>query len=131
MNANNHGERWSWLISIGSAIAWLATSVLAVFSGLYIREAVISIAGLFQAMQEQNYVKSGGIGIDLTPGRVVFLLDNIILFVLGIAAVGVVIWIEYFFRKGRPQGLLLKRIVLVAGVELAVIAVSIVIKLLV
>jgi hypothetical protein len=121
----------SWLVSIGLAFAWLVTSVLAVISGLYIREAVLSIASLFQVTQEQGYKQSGGIGIDFTPGRVVLLFDNILLVVLGIGMVAIVIWIEYFFRKGRPQGLLLKRIGIVAGIEVAIIVVSIVIRLVV
>lgn len=121
----------SCLVSIGSAFAWLVTSLLAVISGLYVREAVLTIAGLFQVAQEQGYKQSGGIGLDFTPGRVVLLFDNILLVVLGIGLVASIIWIEYFFRKGRPQGLLLKRIGIVAGIEAVIIVASIVIRLVV
>jgi len=120
-----------WQVSIGLVLAWMVTSVLAVLAGLYIREAVISIASIFQISQEQTYKSSGGLGLDFTPGRVVFLFDNIMLIVLGIAIVGATIWIEYYFRKGRPQGMLLKRIGKVLGVEVAIIVVSIIIKLVV
>jgi hypothetical protein len=115
----------SWQVSIGLYLAWFVTSLLAVFSGLYIREVIIRIVSLFQVAAEQAYQQKGGIGWDFTPGRVAFLLDNIMLFVIGIAVVGFAIWIEYYFRKGRPQGLLLKRIGKVAGVEVAIILVSI------
>jgi len=119
----------TWQVSIGLVLAWLVTSALAVLAGLYIREAVISIASMFQFAQEQAYKSTGGLGFDFTPGRVVFLFDNIMLIVLSIATVGATIWIEYYFRKGRPQGLLLKRIGKVIGIEVAIIVASLLIKI--
>lgn len=121
----------SWVVSIGLVVAWIVASIGALFAALYIREAIISIATLFQVASQQAYKAAGGIGIDFTPGRVVFLFDNIMLFTLGIGVVAVAIWIEYYFRKGRPQGLLIRRIVKVLGIEIAVIVVSIIIRLVV
>lgn len=123
----NKSFNWdSWQVSIGMVVAWLVASVGALYSALYIREVIIRIASFFQVASEQAYKQRGGIGFDFTPGRVVFFLDNLILIVLGIAVVATVIWIEYYFRKGRPQGLLLKRIAKVIGIEVAIIVVSII-----
>ena len=50
-NLETDENRGGWLVSIGQAFAWLVTSILVVFDVLYIREAALSIASLFQAEQ--------------------------------------------------------------------------------
>jgi hypothetical protein len=119
----------SWLVSIGLAVAWLITGVLTVIDGLYIRDALLSIASFFQMEQYQVYRQNGGIGLDFATGYMISLLDDVLLLILGLGMVVTVIGIEYYFRKGRPQGLLLKRIGIVFGVEVAIIVVSILIKM--
>jgi hypothetical protein len=119
----------SWQFSIIQLVAWLISMVLAVVCVLYIREVLIIIASLFQLASEAAYKQAGNPGIDLTPGRVVLLFDNIMLFVLGVSAVGFVIWVDYYFRRGRPEGLLLKRIGIVLGSEVAIIVACVLIKL--
>ena len=53
-------NRGGWLVSIGQAFAWLVTSILVVFDALYIREAALSIASLFQAEQYKVFKERGG-----------------------------------------------------------------------
>ena len=122
-------NRGGWLASIGQAFAWLVTSILAVISGLYLREAILSIASLFQSAQYQAYRQKGGFGLDFQTGYMISLLDNIVLLTLGIATIAAVITIEYYLRKGRAKGLLLKRIGIVLGIEIGAIVVSILIRL--
>ena len=122
-------NRGGWLVSIGQAFAWLVTSILIVFDALYIREAALSIASLFQVAQYQVYRQKGGLGIDFQTGYMVSLFDNALLLILGIVLVSAVVAIEYYFRKGRPKGLLLKRIGIVLGIEIGAIVVSILIRL--
>jgi len=59
--------------------------------------------------------------VDFTTQFGLTAIDNAMLLVLGCAAIGFIIWIEYYFRKGRPLGLLYKRIARVAGIEVAII----------
>ena len=122
-------NRGGWLVSIGQAFAWLVTSLLTVVTGLYFRDAALSIASLFQAAQYQVYRQKGGIGIDFQTGYMVSFFDNVLLLIIGIVVVSAVIAIEYYFRKGRPKGLLLKRIGIVLGIEIGTIVVSILIRL--
>ena len=122
-------NRGGWLVSIGQALAWLVTSILVVFDALYIREAALSIASLFQAAQYQAFKQKGGIGLDFQTGYLVGAFDNVLMITLGIMAVVAVVGIEYYFRKGRPKGLLLKRIEIVLGIEIGAIVVSILIRL--
>jgi hypothetical protein len=124
----NEGK-YSWLVSIGQALAWLVTSLLAVISGLYIRDAALSIASLFQAAQYQAFRQKGGVGLDFSTGYLVGVFDNVLALILGIAAIMAVVGIEYYFRKGRPKGLLLKRIGIVLGVEIGIIIISILIRM--
>ncbi len=125
---NTNASQDSCLVSIGQAFAWLVASILAIISGLYLREAILSIASLFQAAQYQVYRQKGGLGLDFQTGYMISFLDNVVLLTLGITIIAAVIAIEYYLRKGRAKGLLLKRIGIVAGIEVAIILVSILIR---
>ena len=116
------------LVSLGQAFAWLVTSLLAVVDMLYVREAVLTILTAFQTAHDVAFHASGGIGLDFSTGFAISLADNVMLFVLGIATVSAVVGIEYYFRKGQPKGLLLKRIGKVAAIEVGIILVSILIR---
>ena len=123
--------RTSWLVTLGQAIAWLIASLGAIADALYIREAFDALLALFQVIHTEYYHQSGGLGIDLPFSYQLTAYDETLLFVLAIAAVAVVVAIEYYFRRGRPKGLLARRVGIVFGVEIAIIAVSILIRLLV
>ena len=116
------------LVSLGQAFAWLVASLLVVVDMLYVREAFLSILLAFQATKEQAYHAAWGLGLDFSTGFAVSLADDVILFILGIAAIGAVVAIEYYFRKGQPKGLLLKRIGKVAAIEVGIIIISILVR---
>lgn len=125
MNIENRG---GILATLGLYFAWLVTSVGVIIDALYIREAVVAILTTVNAVHSQNFTRSGGIGIDLTFAYSMTFYDELILTILFIAAIAFVIAIEYYFRKGRPKGLLLKRIGIVVGIEVAIIVVSIIVS---
>jgi hypothetical protein len=116
------------LVSLGQAFAWLVTSLLALVDMLYVREAFLAILLALQATKEQAYHAAGGLGLDFSAGFAVSLADDIILFILGMATVAAVVAIEYYFRKGQPKGLLLKRIGKVAAIEVGIFIVSVIIR---
>ena len=47
------------------------------FDALYIREAALSIASLFQAAQYQAFKQKGGFGLDFQTGYLVGAFDNV------------------------------------------------------
>lgn len=121
-------ERNSWLITIAEFGAWLIASLGTIADALYIRDFVDTILTVLQANHNLNFSRSGGIGVDLTFSYAMTTFDEALIFILGLAAIAAVIWIEYFFRKGRPKGLMFKRIGIVFGVELVIIAVVIILR---
>ncbi len=122
----NAESRWGWLITIGQYFAWLITAIGAVLDALYLRDAFSALLNVLQVIHSTNYTRGGGIGIDFTFAYAMTAYDEVMILILGLAAVAAVIAIEYYFRKGRPKGLLFKRIGLVVGIEIAIVAVSII-----
>jgi hypothetical protein len=120
-----------FLVTIGLYIAWLVTSLGAVVDALYIREAILSILSAFQVAKTEAFHKAGGIGLDFQTGYAISTIDNAMLLILGCGAIAAVIAIEYYFRKGRPKGLLLKRVGTVVGTEIAIIIAAILIRVVV
>ena len=116
------------LVSLGQAFAWLVTSLLAVVDMLYIREAVTAILSAIQSAKDVAYHAAGGLGLDFSTGFGLSLADDIMIFVLGLVTIGAVVTIEYYFRKGQPKGLLLKRIGKVVAIEAGIIIVSILVN---
>jgi len=117
------------LVTAGQYFAWLVTSLGAILDALYIREAALAGLALFQQAQYQIYRSKGGLGLDLSTGFAMTLYDDVIMLILGCLAIAAVIAIEYYFRKGRPKGLLLKRIGIVVGIEVGIIILSILIRM--
>lgn len=120
----------SWLVSLGLAFAWLAASILAVLDGMYIRLAILNVVALLSEQYRALY-QSSEIGLDLSIRYAETLLDSVLLLLLGLGMIVAVIWVEYYFRKGRQKGVLLKRLGLVFGIQVAIIVVSIVIRMIV
>jgi hypothetical protein len=125
----NNQSKGGWIIDIGQYVTWLVTSLVAVVDALYVREAVLAFLSLFQMAQLENFHRNGGVGLDLSTGFAMSAVDDFMLLILGCGTVAAVIIIEYYFRRGRPKGLLLKRIGKVVGIEVAIIAVSIIIRI--
>jgi len=115
-----NGSNSGWLDSLSLFVAWAITAAGSVIDMLGIREAILSVLALFRLINQDVYRSKGGVGEDIVTNFGFAAIDNIMLLILGICTVGVVVWIEYYFRKGRTKGLLYKRIGKVFLVEVAI-----------
>lgn len=115
------------LSTLGHYGAWLITSAGAIIDLLAVRQAILATLAVFSVISAEAYHRRGGLGTDFTTQFGLTAFDNFALLVLGCVAIGFIIWVEYYFRKGRPLGLLYKRIAKVALIEIAIIAVVVVI----
>ena len=122
-------SRGSWLVTIGLFAAWLVTSIGAILDALYIREAILAGLSLINVYQMENFHRQGDVGLDFSFGFAMTFYDNVALLILGCSAIAFVIWVEYYFRKGRIRGQLLKRIGKIIGIEAAVIVVAILVRI--
>ena len=122
---DNSGEsRFGWLISIVQGLAWLVTGAGAIVDAIYIREGLLRVLAWFRATQLAAFHANGGIGNDLGMTFRLTAVDFLTIFILACGAVVAIVWIEYFYRMGRPKGLLWKRLFRVVVVEAAIILVS-------
>ncbi|HEX7432011.1 MAG TPA: hypothetical protein VF326_00015 [Anaerolineaceae bacterium] len=118
--------RGGWLVTLGQFAAWFITALGTIIDILYLREAIVALLTVLQVTHQQNFQRNGGLGIDFTFSYGLTAIDEAIFVVLAIIAMGMAVAIEYYFRKGRLKGLLLKRIGIVVGIEIAIIIVSII-----
>jgi hypothetical protein len=119
----------AWQQTLVQYVCWLGASVLAVVDLLMIREALISFL-LWNQVRIQNIQRAQG----LLPEKIQsgFTTEAIVLtatFILGIIAVGVMIWAEYYFRKGAAIGKLFQRIGIVLGTEVGIIVLSVIVQM--
>ena len=118
--------RGGWLVTLGQFAAWFITALGTIIDILYLREAIVALLTVLQVTHQQNFQRNGGLGIYFTFSYGLTAIDEAIFVVLAIIAMGMAVAIEYYFRKGRLKGLLLKRIGIVVGIEIAIIIVSII-----
>lgn len=119
-----------WLAAVGQNLAWLAVSAGAIIDAIYIREAVLEFLVWYRDRYLQGEHESGSLGLlRLQTSSQVTLVDFITIFVAAIAVGGVIVWLEYYFRKGRQNGLLVKRVLGVAAVEVSIVVASILIRM--
>lgn len=115
-NETNSG----WLATLSVYVAWIITAAGSVIDMLGIREALLAVLALLRLVNQDIYRSKGGVGEDIVTNFGFAAFDNVMLLVLGIATVGIVVWLEYYFRKGREKGLLYKRIGKVLLIEVAI-----------
>jgi hypothetical protein len=112
--------RGGWLATLVQFVAWLVTAIGTVIDALAIREAILAILAWVRVINAEAYHQAGGIGEDIVTNFGLAAVDNVVLLILACVAVALTIWIEYYFRKGRPKGLLYKRIGKVVAVEVGI-----------
>jgi hypothetical protein len=115
------------LATISLYVAWLIAAVGTVVDAIAFREALLSLLSIFRVVSTEAYHRNGGLGEDIFTGFGISALDNVMLLVLGCAAIAVTVWAEYYFRKGRPKGLLYKRIAKVLGIEIGIVVLAVII----
>jgi hypothetical protein len=117
-----------WLVTIAQFTAWLVTSLVAVVDMLFIRYAALAVMQALQIIDYNELHKRGFMGINYQFGFAIGAADNIILVVLSVCAVAFTVWVEYYFRRGRPLGLLWKRIGIVLACQIGIVILSILIQ---
>lgn len=119
-----------WLVAVGQNLAWLAASAGAIINAIYIREAVLEFLVWYRDRYLQGEHEPGSLGLRrLQTSSQVTLVDFLTIFVAAIVVGGVIVWLEYYFRRGRQNGVLLKRVMVVAAVEVSIVVTSILIRM--
>ena len=124
---NNKPKGEGWLASLSHYGAWAITAAGAVIDLVALREALLALLAVFKVISSAAYHRRGNVGEDFVTTFGITAFDNFMLLVLGCAAIVFIIWVEYYFRKGRPLGLLYKRIAKVALIEIGVIVLAVII----
>ena len=119
----------TWWKTLIQYLSWAVASLLAILDALMLREALISFLTWNQVRIQQAQRAQGLIPEKIQSGFTTEAIAQGALFVLGIVVVGLVIWIEYYFRKGAAIGKLFKRIGIVIGVEVGLVALSVVLQM--
>lgn len=122
------GSRNGWLATLSYFFAWIITSAGAIINALGIREAILAILAWVRVINTEAYHRKGGVGEDIVTNFGVAAVDNFVILILACAAVAATVWIEYYFRKGRPKGLLYKRIGIVVAAEVGIMIAALLIR---
>lgn len=123
----NNQSRGGLLGTVSYFVAWIIAAVGSIIDALLLREAVLALLAVAKVLNQAAYRRRGGLGEDIFTNFGLSAIDNVFILILGIAAITVTIWSEYYFRKGRPIGQLYKRIAIVLGAEIGVIILAVVI----
>ncbi len=122
-------SKGGWLVTLAQYVAWLVTALGTIIDLLAIREAILAILAVFSVLSAEAYHARGGVGEDFITTFGLSAFDNFMLLIMGLGAIVATISIEYYFRKGRPQGLLFKRIGKVLLIEVAIVIVAVIIRI--
>ena len=112
-----------WKQTLFYIVAWLVSVVLMLVDLVLVREIVMRIMTSIGLMKAAVNPETWPL-VRLTFGWVRGVVDQSALLVLACAGVALTIAIEYYYRKGIPQGLLIKRVTRVVSIELVVGVVS-------
>jgi hypothetical protein len=118
-------SKGGWLATVALYAAWFVAAAGSIIDALAIREALLALAAIFRVVSTEDYRRKGGVGEDIFTGFGIGAFDTWMILVLACAAIAITIWVEYYFRKGRPKGLLYKRIAKVLGIEVGVVVLMI------
>jgi hypothetical protein len=125
--SNEEAKGDSCLSTLGIYAAWAISAAGIIIDMLAARQAILALLAVFSVISAEAYHRRGGLGVDITTQFGITAFDNVMLLLLGIAAIAFVIWVEYYFRKGRSQGKMYKRIAKVALIEIAVVVGAVII----
>ena len=114
-------KQLSWKETLLSTVAWFAACVLLIVDTLNAREALLKVLNVIQA--NRAAAAPAGSGPDIQFGFFMESIDRGFLFVGGVIAVAFAVAIEYYFRRSENAAHLFKRILVVFGVEVAVLLV--------
>ena len=121
-------SKGGWLATLIQFVGWVVATAGAIIDALAVREAVLAILAWVKVIKTEAYHQSGGVGEDILTNFGLTAIDYAAIFVLAMIAVGFTIWFEYYFRKGKPQGLLYRRIGKVVAIEIGIIVAAILVR---
>lgn len=105
----------------------MVCSVLLITNVLMIREAVLDVMTAVQAQQIENAPAGEKTDARFQAGKIKGLVDRGVIIVGGLATVMLAVYLEYYFRKGFEQDILLQRILKVVGIQAVILLVGFII----
>jgi hypothetical protein len=119
-----------WLVSFGQGLSWMTLAAGALLSAVFVREALKEFL-VWYRVQHLNALRESGItGGDLRTTAQITAIDFFAIFILAILVVLSIVVMDNYFCTGRAKGLLRKRILTVAGIEVGIIAGTILFRML-
>jgi hypothetical protein len=112
-------EQANWKQTPFYFVAWLVSIALLLVCLMWVRDIVAQILTLI-GLQMALANPEGWPLARLTYGWTSETIDYSVLIILACVGIALTIIIEYYYRKGIPQGLLTKRVIRVTGIELIV-----------
>ncbi len=110
-----HEPNWKNMVFYG--VAWFIACILLILALLSTIEAVNTILVRIAA-NITDYAK------ELEFGRTKTTIIEAMYFIGGIAAVGLAVWFEYYFRKGERVGKLFQRVAKTLVIEIVIIVLA-------
>jgi len=111
-------------------VGWVLACILAILDLFFVRELLRDVMTWIQVAVEKAQTARGELHSQKL-GWTIETIDRGMLFLGGITAVALVIWIEYYLRNAEKKGKLFPSLFKVLGIEAAIILVSWVLTLLI
>lgn len=106
-------------------LAWFVCAVIVIADVLVVRQASLDVMTAVQVQVIENSENKGA--ARLNSGYITEFIDRAIIIAGAMVAVAFSIYIEYYFRKGKEQGSLLKRIGRTLAILIGVMLVAVII----
>jgi len=106
-------------------LAWFICAVIVIADVLVVRQASLDVMTAVQVQVIENSENKGA--ARLNSGCITEFIDRAIIIAGAMVAVAFSIYIEYYFRKGKEQGNLLKRIGRTLAILIGVLLVAVII----
>jgi len=106
-------------------LAWFICAVIVIADVLVVRQASLDVMTAVQVQVIENSENKGA--ARLNSGYITEFIDRAIIIAGAMVAVAFSIYIEYYFRKGKEQGNLLKRIGRTLAILIGVLLVAVII----
>ncbi len=108
-------------------VSWVVTSAFMIFDGLKVYDAITHLMIAWQANATDTLLKlaMGDPNRDISyPGKVTYIVQLVTVMLLGVLLITGVIGGEVYTRKGLQRGDTFKRIAIILAIEIAVLAVA-------
>lgn len=111
MSSNSHPTLPSWLSNLAVLGGWVVSILLSILDVWSIQNAVVQVAVW------AGTLRSAGERLGQSYGWTVETISMTSLLILLCMVVGFEVWVEYFYRRGAPLGLLRRRLLKVSLIQ--------------